>query len=116
MTCHVGKWIYPSKFGVCPIILLQGHPLPSAPCGGCRAPQEHGMGALAVREFPFCHPNYRAAGAEHEIRCVHNSQRELFSCHYQKGTICSLVILCALSCFKSLASVFMAPKLKLRFR
>lgn len=73
------------------------------------------MGALAVGEFPFCHPNHRAAaGAEHEMRCVHNSERELSSCHYQKSTNCLLVILCALSCFNSLASVFMVPKLKLR--
>lgn len=73
-------------------------PITSAPCGGCRAPQEHGMGALAVGEFPFCHPNQRAAaGAEHEMRCVHNSERELSSCHYQKSTNCSLVISCALT-------------------
>lgn len=32
------------------------------------------MGALAVREFPFCHPNHRAAGAEHEM-CAQLAER-----------------------------------------
>lgn len=53
MTCHVGKWIYPSEFGVCPIILLQGHPLHQLPVVAAGLPRNMAWELWQSGNSPF---------------------------------------------------------------